>query len=39
MIQQALSGSLPPEYGGLIRQYFMNIAGGKPAAGVTKDKR
>jgi hypothetical protein len=31
MIQQALSDKLPPEFSALIRQYYMNIAGGKPA--------
>jgi hypothetical protein len=31
MIQQALSDKLPPEFSALIRQYYMNIAGGKAA--------
>jgi len=39
MIQQALSGTLPPEYGAMIRQYFMNVAGGKPASAPTTDKK
>jgi hypothetical protein len=39
MIQQALSGALPPEYGAAIRQYFMNVAGGKPAATPTTEKK
>jgi len=32
MIKQALNGKLPPEYAGLIQQYYVNIARGKPAA-------
>ena len=39
MIQQALSGTLPPEYGAMIRQYFMNVASGKPAAGNSTEKK
>ena len=39
MIQQALSGTLPPEYGAMIRQYFMNVASGKPAATPTTEKK
>jgi hypothetical protein len=39
MIQQALSGTLPPEYGAMIRQYFMNVAGGKPAATPSTEKK
>ena len=31
LIRQALSGSLPPEYAGLIQQYYINIARGKMA--------
>lgn len=31
LIRQALSDKLPPEYAPLIRQYFANIATGKPA--------
>jgi hypothetical protein len=33
MIRQAISGNLPPEYAGLIQQYYINIARGRPAAG------
>jgi len=29
LIRQALSGSLPPEYAGLIQQYYINIARGR----------
>jgi hypothetical protein len=32
LIQQALSQSLPPEYAAAIRQYYVNIARGRPAA-------
>jgi len=32
MIKQALSEKLPPEYAGLIQQYYVNIARGRPAA-------
>jgi len=39
MIQQALSGTLPPEYGAMIRQYFMNVASGKAAAGAKTEKK
>jgi hypothetical protein len=39
MIEQALSGTLPPEYGAMIRQYFMNVASGKPAAASTNEKK
>jgi hypothetical protein len=39
MIQQALSGTLPPEYGAMIRQYFMNVASGKPAAAAAPEKK
>jgi hypothetical protein len=31
MIRQALSGRLPPEYAAMIQQYYVNIAGGRPA--------
>jgi len=31
LIQQAISGTLPPEYAGLIQQYYINIARGKAA--------
>ena len=31
LIQQAISGTLPPEYAGLIQQYYINIARGRPA--------
>ncbi|HEV3259716.1 MAG TPA: hypothetical protein VG013_22805 [Gemmataceae bacterium] len=40
MIKQALNEKLPPEYAGLIQQYYVNIARGKPASKpVTPDKR
>ena len=32
MILQALNTKLPPEYAAMIQQYYINIAGGKPAA-------
>jgi hypothetical protein len=32
LIRQALSAPLPPEYSALIRQYYINIARGRPAA-------
>ncbi|MCI0378871.1 MAG: DUF4175 family protein [Gemmataceae bacterium] len=35
LIRQALSATLPPEYAGLIQQYYINIARGRPAAGNT----
>jgi hypothetical protein len=31
LIQQALGQSLPPEYSAMIRQYYINIARGRPA--------
>jgi hypothetical protein len=33
MIEQALTGHLPPEYAGIIRQYYLNLNNKKPAAG------
>ena len=40
MIRQALAGKLPPEYAAMIQQYYINLAGGKPAATPnTPDKR
>ena len=35
LIQQAISGTLPPEYAGLIQQYYINIARGRPAGSST----
>jgi len=32
LIQQALSGQLPPEYAEMILQYYVNISKGKAAA-------
>ncbi len=33
LIQQAICGSLPPDYAALIQQYYINIARGRPAGG------
>jgi hypothetical protein len=39
MIQQALSGNLPPEYSALIRQFYQNVATGRPATGPAVPKK
>ncbi len=31
LLKQAMNGKLPPEYAALIRQYYINLANGKPA--------
>jgi hypothetical protein len=36
LLRQALNEKLPPEYAGLIQQYFVNIAKGKPATPAPK---
>ena len=35
LIQQALTGQLPPEYAAMIQQYYMNIARGRASPGAT----
>jgi hypothetical protein len=32
LLRQAITNRLPPEYAGLIQQYYLNIARGRPAA-------